>query len=51
MQNFHRQWRAPDATPLGKAAALRAAALKLLATREYRHPFFWASFSLLGEPL
>jgi CHAT domain-containing protein len=51
MQSFHRQWRAPEKTPLGKAAALRAAALKLLATREYRHPFFWASFSLLGEPL
>lgn len=51
MQQFHREWRAPQAAPLSKAAALRAAALKLLASRAYRHPFFWASFSLLGEPL
>jgi CHAT domain-containing protein/Flp pilus assembly protein TadD len=52
MQDFHRHWRTPSikgASPT-KAAALRAAALKLLRTREYHHPFFWASFSLIGEP-
>ncbi len=32
-----------------KARALRSAALDLLATREYRHPFYWAPFVLIGN--
>ncbi len=47
MQEFHRRRQARE--PLSKAEALRGAALKLLANPKYRHPFFWASFSLIGE--
>ena len=47
MQEFHRRLQAREKTT--KAEALRAAALKLLQNPKYRHPFFWASFSLIGE--
>lgn len=33
----------------GKAAALRQAQLKLLSTPQTSHPFYWASFILLGD--
>jgi len=33
----------------GKAEALRQAFLELLRTPEYRHPFYWAGFEMLGE--
>jgi len=33
---------------LGKAAALRTAALSLRNDARYRHPFYWAAFSLFG---
>lgn len=45
MQEFHRRLQSRTT----KAEALRAAALKLMQTPKYRHPFFWASFSLIGE--
>jgi CHAT domain-containing protein/Tfp pilus assembly protein PilF len=32
-----------------KAAALQRAALKLLKGRQYRHPFYWTSFVLIGD--
>jgi CHAT domain-containing protein/Flp pilus assembly protein TadD len=32
-----------------KAEALRQAALKLLRSEQYRHPFYWASFVIVGE--
>jgi CHAT domain-containing protein len=34
---------------LGKAEALRAAALKLMRSQRYRHPFYWAAFVLVGD--
>jgi CHAT domain-containing protein len=34
----------------GKAAALRAAALQLLRTPRYAHPYYWAGFVLVGDP-
>jgi CHAT domain-containing protein len=33
----------------GKAEALRIAALKLLRTPRYRHPFYWAPFVVVGD--
>jgi len=35
---------------LGAAEALRQASLKLLATGQFHHPFYWAGFVLLGAP-
>jgi CHAT domain-containing protein len=32
-----------------KAEALQKAALKLLRSRQYRHPFYWAAFVLIGD--
>jgi CHAT domain-containing protein/uncharacterized protein HemY len=34
---------------VGKAEALRIAALKLLRTPRYRHPFYWAPFVVIGD--
>jgi CHAT domain-containing protein len=34
---------------IGKAAALRSAALALKSDRRYGHPFYWAAFSLSGN--
>ena len=34
---------------LGKAEALRQAALSLLRTDKYAHPFYWAGFVLMGD--
>lgn len=47
MQEFHRRLQSREHST--KAEALRAAELKLLANPKYRHPFYWASFSLIGE--
>jgi CHAT domain-containing protein len=47
MLGFHRVLRsAPDPS---KAAALRSAALALMKQPEYRHPYYWAGFRLLGN--
>jgi CHAT domain-containing protein len=43
MQDFYHNLRT-----MGKADALRAAQLKLMA--QYRHPFFWGAFILTGDP-
>lgn len=32
-----------------KAEALRSAAMKMMRDREHRHPFYWASFVLVGD--
>jgi CHAT domain-containing protein/Tfp pilus assembly protein PilF len=51
MINFHRYLRTGLQVPalkMRKAKALREAALKLLRTNEYRHPFYWAGFVLIG---
>ncbi len=47
MLDFHRRLR--QTAPPAKDEALRQAALKLLATREHRHPFYWAGFVLVGD--
>ena len=53
MIEFHRQIksatrRAP--APVTKAEALRQAALKLMKTAAYKHPFYWAGFVVIGDP-
>ena len=52
MIEFHRQWLANRGgrTLLAKSAALRAAALQLVASGRYSHPFYWAGFILAGNP-
>lgn len=47
MLAFHRRLR--QAAPPAKDEALRQAALTLLASREHRHPFYWAGFVLVGD--
>ncbi|MEP7337956.1 MAG: CHAT domain-containing protein [Acidobacteriota bacterium] len=53
MQEFHRRlrMRQPSASAPTKAEALREAELKLLRNPKYRHPFYWASFSIIGEAI
>jgi CHAT domain-containing protein len=47
MLAFHRDLRSTP--PKSKAASLRDAALELMKLPEYRHPFYWAGFHLLGN--
>ncbi len=52
MLAFHRRFReglARDAVQPGAAASLREAALSLLRSTRYRHPFYWAGFILVGD--
>ena len=52
MANFHRLLAAREAgrtARAGKAGALREAALKVLANPQYRHPFYWAGFVVVGD--
>ena len=51
MIDFHRRLRVvrPGPSGFGKAAALRQASLMLLRSNEYRHPFYWAGFVLIGD--
>jgi CHAT domain-containing protein len=46
MVEFHRNLRAGK----NKVAALRQAELKLLKSRNYSHPFYWAPFIVMGDP-
>jgi CHAT domain-containing protein len=49
MLSFHRELQAPrDAGKLTKAESLRRAALKLMRNPKTNHPFYWASFVLVG---
>jgi CHAT domain-containing protein len=52
MLAFHRTI-APEAArpgPIrGKAEALRRAAIELIHTPGYQHPFYWAGFEMLGD--
>ncbi|HEU4389914.1 MAG TPA: CHAT domain-containing protein [Blastocatellia bacterium] len=51
MIEFHRRLVASSkkaAAPISKAQALRQASLKLLRSRRYEHPFYWAPFVLVG---
>ena len=47
-ENLTRQSKAK--TPVEKAKALRAAQLKLLDNETYSLPYYWAGFSLVGNP-
>lgn len=51
MVAFHRNLKASGGAGViaGRAEALRAAVLPLLATAEYRHPFYWAGFVMIGN--
>ena len=45
MLEFHRNL----LSSRSKAQALQRAAIKMLRTRQYRHPFYWAGFSIVGH--
>ncbi len=52
MVGFHRRLRARSAGRGGSAStagALRQAALSVMRTPQYRHPFYWAGFVLVGD--
>jgi CHAT domain-containing protein/uncharacterized protein HemY len=52
MLEFHRQLQSPaqnGSKPLSKAEALRNATLKMLQSNQYRHPFYWAAFVMIGN--
>ncbi len=52
MLSFHRNLKAPAGGlpyAMSKAEALRKAQLKLLRTKRYQHPFFWAGFVVVGD--
>jgi len=53
MVEFHRQWlqNRRDHAPFAKASAMRTAALKLIASPRYTHPFYWAGFIVAGSPI
>lgn len=50
MLEFHKNLN-PAPSRATKAGALRAAAMKLMKTSEYRHPFHWAGFIIVGSDL
>jgi CHAT domain-containing protein/tetratricopeptide (TPR) repeat protein len=52
MLEFHKHLKSSAAdtkTHLASAEALRQAALRLMQTNEYRHPFYWAGFVVVGR--
>lgn len=52
MVEFHRNLSArarPTSAPISKAQAWRRAAMKLMQNGEYRHPFFWSGFWVMGD--
>ena len=52
MVEFHRQWMENgSAKAVSPAEALRRAALRHLQSEKYWHPFYWASFVVLGDAL
>jgi CHAT domain-containing protein len=48
MRNFHRNLR-KDRTKA--ASAMQKTIVSMLRTKEYRHPFYWAGFVVLGDAL
>jgi CHAT domain-containing protein len=48
MRNFHRNVRND---PSRAASALQKTIVSMLKTKEYRHPFYWAGFVVLGDAL
>jgi CHAT domain-containing protein len=51
VREFYRAWLpvAPTAHPLNKARALQQAQIRLLGQKDFRHPFYWANFILIGD--
>jgi CHAT domain-containing protein len=50
MEQLHRRLRNSwKGGARGRAAALAGAAREMLATPQYRHPFYWAGFILVGD--
>lgn len=52
MVDFHRQLKPRFTglkTSVGTAQSLKAAALKMLRSEQYRHPFYWAGFIVVGD--
>jgi CHAT domain-containing protein/tetratricopeptide (TPR) repeat protein len=52
MVAFHKNLqigRGKQHTKMTKAEAMRQAALKLLKTQDYKHPFYWAAFVIIGD--
>lgn len=48
MTEFHRRWKGGH-TGLSKTRALQLAALQMLHTSKYSHPFYWAGYILVGN--
>jgi CHAT domain-containing protein len=51
MTGFHRRLRSrmqPNGDLSGKASALRDAAIDLMKSPQFRHPFYWSAFALVG---
>jgi CHAT domain-containing protein len=48
MLAFHREWN-DGRRHVSKARALQQASLKVLHTRGFSHPFYWAGFILGGD--
>ncbi len=50
MVNFYRRLKSEPSREGGtKASALRLAALELMKEQQYRHPFYWAGFVMIGS--
>lgn len=50
MVNFYKGLKSSNGQDTGiKAAALRTAAITLMKDQRYRHPFYWASFVIVGS--
>jgi CHAT domain-containing protein len=52
MTNFHQLLTSQESKSgarATKAEALRGAALRLLSNAQYRHPFYWAGFVMIGD--
>jgi CHAT domain-containing protein/tetratricopeptide (TPR) repeat protein len=48
MLDFYKHLKSAQA--VSKAEALRRASLKLLRSKQYAHPFYWAGFEVVGDP-
>ena len=47
MTDFHRHWKAGQRVT--KARALQLAAVQMLHSKNYSHPFYWAGYVLIGN--
>jgi CHAT domain-containing protein len=48
MMNFYQAQRSKPSKNDGNATALRTAALRMMKNQQFRHPFYWAGFVLIG---